>query len=200
MLSSLTKSLSAVLIGLVVVGGGLTGPLTLTAAYADAGIDVTGTWDAVDNDGDVSVMELEQTGNDVSGSLTEMNGQPMEGITIAGSVTEDTISMTMFIEGMQWTEFTGTISDSATEMHGTWNDPEGEGTWTAAKRDPNGETQYTYIVIDVSAGPNASSYPVSYLDDVPSGGWTDEYKTTKIVLRHIPAGTFIMGSPEDEPE
>lgn len=55
-----------------------------------------------------------------------------------------------------------------------------------------------YLVIDLSGGVNAASYPVSYLDDVPSGGWTDEYKTTKLVLRKIPAGTFMMGSPEDE--
>jgi len=41
-------------------------------------------------------------------------------------------------------------------------------------------------------------FPVSYLTAVPSGGWTDEYKTTKLVLRRIPAGTFIMGSPGEE--
>ncbi|MCA1800716.1 MAG: SUMF1/EgtB/PvdO family nonheme iron enzyme, partial [Actinobacteria bacterium] len=56
----------------------------------------------------------------------------------------------------------------------------------------------TYLVIDVSGGPSASSYPVSMLSAVPGGGWTDDYKTAKIVLRKIPAGTFIMGSPEGE--
>ena len=55
-----------------------------------------------------------------------------------------------------------------------------------------------YMVIDLSGGPSASSYPVSYLTAVPSGGWTDEYKTTKLVLRRIPAGTFNMGSPTNE--
>ena len=30
-----------------------------------------------------------------------------------------------------------------------------------------------YCVIDLSAGANATSYPVSYVADVPSGGWTD---------------------------
>ena len=50
-----------------------------------------------------------------------------------------------------------------------------------------------YCVIDLSAGANASSYPVSYLADVPSGGWTDEYKTTRLVLRLIEPGTFMMG-------
>ncbi len=55
-----------------------------------------------------------------------------------------------------------------------------------------------YMVIDLSGGASATSCPISYLSDVPEGGWTDEYKTTKLVLRRIPAGTFMMGSPEDE--
>ncbi len=59
-------------------------------------------------------------------------------------------------------------------------------------------TPVSYIVIDVSGGPDAASYPVSILDKIPDGGWSDEYKTTKIVLRHVPAGTFMMGSPDDE--
>lgn len=43
-----------------------------------------------------------------------------------------------------------------------------------------------YMVIDLTGGGN---FPVSYLYDVPAGGWTDEYKTTKLVLRKIPAGS-----------
>ena len=56
----------------------------------------------------------------------------------------------------------------------------------------------TYIVIDLSGGEKATSFAISYLDDVPEGGWTEEYKTTKLVLRKIEPGTFTMGSPEDE--
>ena len=55
-----------------------------------------------------------------------------------------------------------------------------------------------YLVIDLSGGTGAASYPVSYLSDVPSGGWSDDYKTTKMVMRLIPAGTYIMGSPQGE--
>ncbi len=50
-----------------------------------------------------------------------------------------------------------------------------------------------YCVIDLSSGPNMTQWPVAYLSSVPSGGWTGEYKTTKLVLRRIPAGTFVMG-------
>ena len=53
----------------------------------------------------------------------------------------------------------------------------------------------TYMVIDLSAGSSATSYPVTYLDTVPAGGWTDEYKTTKLVLCKTPKGSFTMGSP-----
>jgi len=55
-----------------------------------------------------------------------------------------------------------------------------------------------YLVIDLSAGLSAASYPISTLSTVPAGGWTDEYKTTKLVLCKIPAGTFMMGSPTNE--
>ena len=51
---------------------------------------------------------------------------------------------------------------------------------------------YCYCVIDLSGGADAASYPVSYLADVPSGGWSDEYKTTKLVLRLVKPGTFMM--------
>ena len=37
-------------------------------------------------------------------------------------------------------------------------------------------------------------YAVSSLSSIPSGGWAPEYKTSKLVLRRIAAGTFTMGS------
>ena len=62
----------------------------------------------------------------------------------------------------------------------------------AARRPP-------YLVIDLSSGMESGAYPVYSLDNVPIGGWTDEYRSAKLVMRLIPAGTFLMGSPEDEP-
>ena len=56
-----------------------------------------------------------------------------------------------------------------------------------------------YCVVDLSAGANASSYPVTYMDKPPIGGFnTDEYKTTKLAMRRIDPGTFTMGSPSSE--
>lgn len=47
-----------------------------------------------------------------------------------------------------------------------------------------------FYVIDLSGGPNTTRWPVSYLAAVPKGGWTDEYKTTKLVLRRIEKGSI----------
>ena len=49
-----------------------------------------------------------------------------------------------------------------------------------------------YLIIDLT------DFSVELRSDVPEGGWTDEYKTSKLVLRYIPSGRFMMGSPEDE--
>lgn len=49
-----------------------------------------------------------------------------------------------------------------------------------------------YCLIDVSGGVSATNYPVTYLDAIPSGGWTTSHKTDYIVLRWCPAGTYMM--------
>ena len=54
-----------------------------------------------------------------------------------------------------------------------------------------------YCVIDLSDGTSASTYPVTYLAAEPEGGWTDEYKTTKLVMRKIEAGSFKLGGSYD---
>lgn len=55
-------------------------------------------------------------------------------------------------------------------------------------------TPATYCVIDLSAGTDAASYPITYLAGPPDGGFNmDTYKTTKLVLKRIEAGTFIKG-------
>jgi formylglycine-generating enzyme required for sulfatase activity len=55
--------------------------------------------------------------------------------------------------------------------------------------------------IDVSGGTAATSYAVSYYASaaaVPGGVTNDAYKTTNILMRLIPKGTFTMGSPSGE--
>ena len=63
--------------------------------------------------------------------------------------------------------------------------------------DPFSVTNKLYMVIDLINLSKGENF-ISYLDDVPEGGWTEEYKTTKLVLRKIEPGTFTMGSPANE--
>ena len=67
------------------------------------------------------------------------------------------------------------------------------------KYDAAAITNDLFYVIDLSGGPNATHWPVSCLAAVPEGGWTDEYKTTKLVLRRIEKGSIsgINNSIED---
>ena len=65
--------------------------------------------------------------------------------------------------------------------------------WTASSFSPQ------YLVVDLSGGPDAATYPVVAMDSEPFCGFnTYEYKTKKLVLRKIPAGSFVMGSEPTE--
>ena len=67
------------------------------------------------------------------------------------------------------------------------------GATAVVKVNPVKREKPKYIAIDLSGGTAATHYPIEYLDEIPGGAWSDEYKTSKLVLRHIPAGSFIMG-------
>ena len=57
----------------------------------------------------------------------------------------------------------------------------------------------TYCVIDLSGGANATKYPVVYLNSEPEGGFnTEEYKTSKLVLKRVEEGSFIMGEDQTD--
>ena len=62
-------------------------------------------------------------------------------------------------------------------------------------------TMAKYMVIDLSKGSAATAddpYPITYLEECPDptrddGGWTDEYKTTKMVFRLVQPGSARIG-------
>ena len=54
-----------------------------------------------------------------------------------------------------------------------------------------------YVVVDLSEGPEASVYPYRYSITPPNLADVT-CKTTELWLRRIPAGTFTMGSPDEE--
>ena len=58
-----------------------------------------------------------------------------------------------------------------------------------------------FMVVDMS---DPENFDISYLAEPPAGGFfttskKDAFKTTKIAFRRVRAGTFLMGSPADEP-
>ena len=56
-----------------------------------------------------------------------------------------------------------------------------------------------YYILDLSSGCDAESYSVSCLDEPPNEGFTNEvYKTTKLVLKCVDAGSFIMGDDQTD--
>ena len=54
-----------------------------------------------------------------------------------------------------------------------------------------------YCIIDLAAGTNAVTYPVTRLPDLPPELFNSpEYKTTKLVLKRLAAGSYIMGEDQ----
>ncbi len=77
---------------------------------------------------------------------------------------------------------------------------------TLEKADVSVEVKYTagvgapYCVIDLSKGSSAESYPVTYFFADSSEEFnTNEYKTTKLVLKRVEAGEFVMGDDQTTP-
>ena len=79
--------------------------------------------------------------------------------------------------------------------------------WLAANKDALAfslkltPTWPKYLVLNLSEGAEAATWPVTALSERPGCGWTDAYKTTNLVLRHVRVyggTTFTCGSPVTE--
>ena len=93
-------------------------------------VDVTGTWGLQADLEDVHTMVLNQTGNEVTGSVSTFVGQPS---TIVGIISDISITMLMSFGTSNTVNFSGLASDNS--MAGTWrNSNNGEGTWTATRK------------------------------------------------------------------
>ena len=61
------------------------------------------------------------------------------------------------------------------------------------------QKEKTYCVIDLAHTTKDGKFPVSWLDEVPSGGWSVDHKTRMLVLRRIPPGRFrLLGKYDTE--
>ena len=67
----------------------------------------------------------------------------------------------------------------------------------SAANTASGAEDNLYMVVDLSGGTEAERYPVRYSPTPPDLN-DDTCRTTELWLRRIPAGTFVMGSPEEE--
>lgn len=132
------------------------------------------------------------------------NGMVDIDYTITGSDTEDTaiaVQVTDTDTGKVYTptNFLEVPPTVAGRHRITWS-TEADGlnliasnvtvTVSLLKYDAAAITNDLFYVIDLSGGPDATRWPVSCLAAVPKGGWTDEYKTTKLVLRRIEKGSI----------
>ena len=159
--------------------------------YRYGGLSVRPVQGGTDVEAETYVMTLDaQGGSGGTTSVIATNGAAMPTITIP---TRDGYTF-----GGYWTGVDGagtqyyTASGASARTCDLTADTTLYAKWAA------NDANSTYLVIDLSGGADATNYPVSYLASVPEGGWTDEYKTTKRVLRRIEPGTFTMGSPEEE--
>ena len=74
-------------------------------------------------------------------------------------------------------------------------------TWDPANSPFAGQTLTGFTVAVSNASASAHNYIVvdlvnggyEFLPEAPAGGWTDAYKSSKMVFRRIPAGTYTLG-------
>ena len=142
---------------------------------------------------DVKKSEIDEGTTDVSAIGTELPTTDVVKTNVA-SVLAGIDSSVQSHEG----DSSGEAIAHTDELAGDVKVDVGEGESTEAAEEETARPWSRYMVIDLSAGPDAKDYPVRWLAEEPAKGWSDSYKTTKLVLRRIEPGKFMMGSPEDE--
>ena len=123
-------------------------------------------------------------------------GWNRERVTISISSSTSTSPSAEFkvdLRGMGPWEMRTAAASEAIAYSSTWATNAMSGANAVVKVWPVKKEKPKYIAIDLSGGTAATHYPIECFDEIPGGSWSDEYKTSKLVLRHIPAGSFIMG-------
>jgi len=137
---------------------------------------------------------------DIEYKLTDPDGDEMV-ITVTGrdNVNDVAVPMrTLSGDGAHGRKVTNGVHHLVWDAGADWTDKITDDFTVTIRAWDSGTSAGEYLIIDVSAGASADSYPVSYARDVPYVAIDDIYKTSRIVLRLVPAGSFTMGSPPDE--
>ena len=114
-------------------------------------------------------------------------------IGVVHAATGTSAEFKVDLQGMGPWEMRTSAANEAIAYSSAWATNALDGATAVVKVCPVKREKPKYIAIDLSGGTAATHYPIEYLDEIPGGTWSDEYKTSKLVLRHIPAGSFIMG-------
>jgi hypothetical protein len=123
----------------------------------------------------------------------DVNGAVDPG-TILFVCAKDTVSGKVYYANLVY--LSGDIDVNEGSHRVVW-DKENQGVSIDSKKVVFTVSYGLYLIVDLSAGKDAESYPVSCMYSEPIGGWTDEYKTTKLVLRRIESGSFKMNGSYD---
>lgn len=77
------------------------------------------------------------------------------------------------------------------EKLGDWNN--GTASKPTGSKENDFKDSQKYCVIDISKGSKAGKYSVTYMSEAPKGGWSQNDKTKRIVLRKVKAGNDPLG-------
>ena len=146
-------------------------------------------------------------------------------VAVLGAMAETTLSHVLVNQRWPWSEkvdvdfiLSGETSD--VEVMATWDahpapyrlgtlfgcaPGQNRFTWDPSRSPFAGQTLTGFAVTLSNAAASAHTYLVvdlvnggyEYLADVPAGGWTGAHKSSKMVFRRIPAGTYTLGEPAE---
>ena len=113
----------------------------------------------------------------------------------AVAATGTSAEFRMDLSGMGPWEMRTARTSEAISYSSAWATNALDGANAVVKVYPAKREKPKYSAIDLSGGTAATHYPIEYLDEIPGGSWSDEYKTSKLVLRHIPSGQSSVSAP-----
>ncbi|TVR15589.1 MAG: formylglycine-generating enzyme family protein, partial [Planctomycetota bacterium] len=126
----------------------------------------------------------------VSATSTNADLLPDANLVLGGSGANRSITLTPLSGVIGSAEITLTVRDSSGATSAT--------VFMLTVTPVRDDATETYLMIDISAGPDAEFYPVTETDQPVTAVNSEAFKTDRIILRRIPAGTFTIGSPSDE--